>query len=229
MSKKDVTVVITSSNRHDLLERTLDSFVACNTYEGVKRVLIMEDSYFYPHFVDDNAKYAAYDISVLLTRPRLGQLLGIDVAYKYVDTEYIFHMEDDWEFYAKGFIETSFPILESSPKVLQVHLRRLDELFPMGTLDYSVDKTKKFAIIHEGKTERGLWHGFSFNPGLRRLADYKALGSYSGQLLTPRYTGQHFEAFIGTLYKELGFTTAISLFNDGQGFVRHIGDDRHVQ
>ncbi|MDR3073529.1 MAG: glycosyl transferase [Deltaproteobacteria bacterium] len=225
---KNVTVVVTSSDRHDLLERTLDSFVACNTYPGVKRILIMEDSYRHPHFVDNNEKYAAYDISVLLTRPRLGQLLGIDVAYKYVDTEYIFHCEDDWEFYGRGFIETSFPILESSSLILQVHLRRLDELFPMGVLNYSVDAGGKFAIIHEGKTERGLWHGFSFNPGLRRLADYKRLGSYSAQLLAPRYTGQHFEAYLGTLYKELGYTTAISLFNEGKGFVRHIGDGRHV-
>ncbi|SBV98606.1 Glycosyl transferase, family 2 [uncultured delta proteobacterium] len=224
----NVTVVITSSNRHDLLERTLDSFFTHNTYRGIRRILIWEDSYVYPEFVDRDAKYAGRGISVLHTRPRLGQLLGIDVAYKYVDTDYIFHCEDDWEFYAPGFIETSFPILESSPKMLQVHLRRPDLLFPMGELDYTVDATGKFAVINEGRTEHGVWRGFSFNPGLRRLADYKALGSYSGQLLTPRYTGQHFEAYLGTLYHELGYTTAISLFNNGRGFVRHIGEERHV-
>lgn len=225
---KNVTVVITSSNRHDLLERTLDSFLAHNTYSGVKRFLVWEDSYFYPRFIDENEKYAGIEISVLHTRPRLGQLLGIDVAYKYVDTEYIFHCEDDWEFYSQGFIETSFPILESSPSILQVHLRKIDQLFPMGTLDYTTDPSNKFAIIHEGRTEHGVWHGFSFNPGLRRLSDYKRLGSYSQQLLTPRYAGQHFESYIGSLYHERGYTTAISLFNNGQGFVRHIGEERHV-
>jgi hypothetical protein len=226
--KHNVTVVITSSNRHDLLERTLDSFFACNTYEGVKRILIWEDSHFYPHFVDTSEKYAGRNISVLHTRPRLGQLLGIDVAYKYVDTEYIFHCEDDWEFYGKSFIETSFPILESSAKILQVHLRKLDDVLPKGTLLYTLDAAKKFALIREGRRDNFLWHGFSFNPGLRRLADYKILGSYSGQLLTPRYAGLHFEAYIGILYKELGFTTAVSLFNNGLGFVRHIGQERHV-
>lgn len=224
----NVTVVITSSNRHDLLERTLDSFFAHNTYDGIHRILIWEDSYVYPRFVDESEKYAGRDISVLHTRPRLGQLLGIDVAYKYVETDYIFHCEDDWEFYAPGFIETSFPILESSPSVLQVHLRKPDLLFPMGTLEYTVDAGGKFALIREGRTEHGVWHGFSFNPGLRRLADYKALGSYSAQLLTPRYAGQHFESYLGTLYRELGYVTAVSLFNNGQGFVRHIGDERHV-
>ena len=226
--KKDVTVVITSSNRHDLLEQTLDSFVQHNTYDGVKRIIICEDSNRYPHFIEGSAKYADYTIHILNHRPRLGQLLSIDVAYKYVDTDYIFHCEDDWEFYAPGFIETSFPILDASPHILQVHLRRLDDVFPMGDLDYSLDPSKKFALIREGIAKVGKWYGFSFNPGLRRLADYKALGSYSGQLLTPRYIGQHYEAYIGELYRDMGYAAAVSLFNNGQGFVRHLGDGRHV-
>ena len=224
----NVTVVITSSNRHDLLEQTLDSFVRWNTYKGIRRVLLIEDSYVYPSFVDNNPKYAGYNISVLHTTPRLGQLLGIDVAYKYVDTEYIFHCEDDWEFYAKGFIENSIPILDSSPHTLQVHLRHPEDILPGGELDYTVDASGAFARIHKGRRGAKTWHGFSFNPGLRRLCDYRRIGSYSGQLLTERYSGQHFEAYIGFLYKELGYEAAMSLGNAGQGFVRHIGEGRHV-
>lgn len=228
MATKNVTVVVTSSDRHDLLEQTLDSFVRHNSYAGVRRVIICEDSYRYPHFIEGAEKYAAYDMAVLNFRPRLGQLLSIDVGYKYVDTDYIFHCEDDWEFYAPGFIETSLAILESSPHILQVHLRRPDDVFPMGELDYTVDVGGKFALIERGVAPVGEWHGFSFNPGLRRLADYKRLGSYSGQLLTPRYRTQHFEAFIGELYRDLGYKAAISLFNGGKGFVRHLGHGRHV-
>ena len=225
---KEITVVVTSSNRHDLLERTLDSFFRYNTYPRIKRVIISEDSSRYPHFIEESGKYTACPVYILGHRPRLGQLLSIDVAYKYVDTEYIFHCEDDWEFYAPGFIETSFPILDSSPHILQVHLRRPDDVFPMGKLTCATDPSRKFTIIEKGESPVGDWYGFSFNPGLRRLSDYKALGSYSGQLLTSRYTGQHYEAFIGELYHELGYAAAISLFNNGQGFVRHLGQGRHV-
>ena len=225
--KKNVTLVLTSSDRHDLLERTLDSFVRYNSYAGVKRIILVEDSYRYPHFVEEKAAYKDYDIFVLNHRPRLGQLLSIDVAYKYVDTEYIFHCEDDWEFYAPGFIETSFPILEASPDILQVHLRALPDVFPDGKLEY-YQENNKYALIEKGVTAYAEWYGFSFNPGLRRLADYKKLGSYSGQLLTPRYRGEHYESYIGSLYHELGYRAAISLFNQGRGFVRHLGRDRHV-
>jgi len=228
MRMNDVTVVITSSNRHDLLEQTLDSFVRWNTYTRINGIVLIEDSYIYPSFVDNNPKYAGYSISVLHTRPRLGQLLSIDVAYKYVNAKYIFHCEDDWEFYAGGFIEDSIPILESSPRILQAHLRHPEDVFPMGELDYTVDPSGAFAHIHEGRWGHRRWYGFSFNPGLRRLSDYKRLGSYSGQLLTEAYNGQYFEAYIGELYKELGYTAAMSFGNAGQGFVRHIGEGRHV-
>ena len=225
---ENVTVVITSSNRHDLLERTLDSFVRWNTYKHISGILLFEDSNTYPSFVENNPKYEEYSISVLHTQPRLGQLLSIDVAYKYVSDRYIFHCEDDWEFYAEGFIEDSIPILEAYPHVLQVHLRHPSQVFTAGELNYTVDASGSFAHIHEGRSGRRVWYGFSFNPGLRRLSDYQRLGSYSGQLLTERYIGQHFEAYIGILYKELGYTAAISLGNGGQGFVRHIGEGRHV-
>ncbi|MCQ5167817.1 hypothetical protein NE645_17870, partial [Roseburia hominis] len=35
-------------------------------------------------------------------------------------TAYIFHCEDDWEFYRPGFVEDSRAILENKPEILQV-------------------------------------------------------------------------------------------------------------
>jgi hypothetical protein len=229
---KEVTVVITSADRHDLLEQTLDSFVRCNTCAAAKRIIIIEDSCNYPHFVEEKPLYKDYDIYILNHRPRLGQLLSIDVAYKYVKTGYIFHCEDDWEFYAPGFIESSMLILDYSPHILQVHLRKADDVFTVGKLEYTLEKSGalagKFALIEKGTTSYAEWYGFSFNPGLRRLSDYTRLGGYSPQLLTTRYIGEHYESYIGTLYHEQGYKAAISLFNNSRGFVRHIGDKRHV-
>ena len=41
--KREVTVVVTSCNRHDLLEATLDSFCRYNTYRGIKEIIVIED------------------------------------------------------------------------------------------------------------------------------------------------------------------------------------------
>jgi hypothetical protein len=38
------------------------------------------------------------------TGKKVGQIKAIDMVYMWVETPYIFHFEDDWEFLAKGFI-----------------------------------------------------------------------------------------------------------------------------
>jgi len=219
--EKDVTVVITSSNRHDLLFKTLKSFFKFNTYQNVKKIIIYEDSHTYPDFL----KYMKYPIpvSVIFNELRVGQILAIDIAYHRVDTPYIFHCEDDWEFYQHGFIEYSKAILDFNPKILQVWLRSPGDMAAWVGHTFVPHESKKFAFVMPA----GKWLGFSFNPGLRRLSDYKLLQSYATQLLNPNYAGK-FEAYIGHIYAELGYVAAISLQNDGKGFVRHIGEERHV-
>ncbi len=58
-----------------------------------------------------------------INNPRLGQLRSIDAAYAQVQTSWIFHCEDDWDFYREGFIEESQRLLEEDPQALQVWLR----------------------------------------------------------------------------------------------------------
>ena len=49
---------------------------------------------------------------MIINEKRLGQMKSIDKAYSEVDTEYIFHCEDDWKFFKNGFIEKSMKLLE---------------------------------------------------------------------------------------------------------------------
>jgi hypothetical protein len=78
---------------------------------------------------------------------------------------------------------------------------------------------------------RNVWHGFTFNPGLRRLADYKRIGSFSNQPVTvhvPHRTptkGLQMELKASQFYFKLGFRSVIL---DKTGFVKHIGWERHV-
>ena len=44
----------------------------------------------------------------------------MDRAYSNVTTPFIFHCEDDWEFYRKGFIE-DVEILTGQPEIEDVH------------------------------------------------------------------------------------------------------------
>src|SRR5262245_44407505 len=118
----DTTVVVTSCGRHDLLERTLLSFRQFNTYGGIKRIIVVEDGE-----GDPSEVCAKYSTELLRIGQRVGQIAAIDRAYAQVDTPYIFHIEDDWEFYRSGFIERSKVILDNDPSTLLAWLRAWDD------------------------------------------------------------------------------------------------------
>ena len=172
----EVTAVCTSCRRPDLLERTLESFFAFNTYP-LKQLVIVEDG---P--TSGNAKlirrFCNRPITWIATGGNAGQITAIDLAYSLVDTEAVFHLEDDWEFYAPEFIEKSVAVLAADPSCLQIWLRALHDtnghpLEPGMELVGGV-KVRRLTFGY-----LGLWHGFSFNPGLRRITDYRRIGDFS--------------------------------------------------
>ena len=76
--------------------------------------------------------------------------------------------------------------------------------------------------------EWGTWHGFSFNPGLRRLRDYQLLGSFSE--LDPFGNKKAFEIerAASEFYRRQGFLAAILADNHGCGYCKHIGWGRRL-
>jgi glycosyltransferase involved in cell wall biosynthesis len=146
----DVTVVITSCNRQDLLEATLDSFLRCNTFP-IRQFIVIEDG--------DGAnnqrlieKYRDLPFTWLATADRVGQVAAIDIAYSEISTDFIFHCEDDWEFTSPGFIEKSLCILKHDDQILQVWLRALTDTNRQPVFDHmfeveGVSTTRCSAII----------------------------------------------------------------------------------
>ncbi|PJY94951.1 glycosyltransferase family 2 protein [Pseudomonas donghuensis] len=211
----DVTLVVTSCGRFDLLKLTLESFDRFNT-APVREVFITEDS-------GDEAVHQAIPehwkpyCTVFVNRPKLGQLASIDLSYSHVKTPYIFHCEDDWEFYRPGFVEDSLAILAVSPQLLQVWLR-----------SYVYDLKLHSPYIHLGErqviagvpcypllSDKPEWQSFSLNPGLRRLSDYQRCAPFAA------YAG---EKALSKRYAELNLT-GVSLEGDA---VLHTGFGMHV-
>ena len=219
---KDTTVVITSCGRHDLLERTLDSLLHHNTYP-IAGIFIIEDG---DPFVDNRlvdkyvgeANIRGIETIWVCTGERVGQIKAIDMAYTWVKTPYVFHCEDDWEFYRPGFIEASKAILEDKPKCLQVWLRDRED-----TNGHPITWGDAYGVMNANYKRQ--WHGFSFNPGLRRMSDYNQIGGgYSSIATFKRTAPWESEIAIGRYYHRLGMWAAIL----PEGYVRHTGDGRHV-
>jgi hypothetical protein len=220
-----ITAVLTSCGRQDLLECTLETFFSFNTMP-LERMIVIEDG---P--AGANAalmrKFRHLPIEWWGTEWWVGQINAIDSAYASIDTDYIFHLEDDWEFYASGFIEKSLRVLEADPHCLQVWLRALDD-----TNGHPVaPETELVGGIPCRRMEKGYlgtWHGFSFNPGLRRHADYLRIGSFGHHAGHDKRHPGISEGAISRIYDELGFHAYILADGDGQGYVRHIGWGRMV-
>ena len=220
-----VTAVVTSCARHDLLALTLRSFFAMNTHPET-RMIVVEDG---PQDPDDalKAEFAGRPIRWINTGGRAGQLRAIDLAYSQVDTPYIFHMEDDWEFVRPGFIEKSVAILQAEPLCLQVWIKgkpgkRGHGAEPIDRQSQGVDWRP---VIRDRKN---FWHGFSFNPGLRRLREYRLLGRFADVVESQLGKGAIGEAQLSEIYGSIGYFSAQLWEDDGAGFVIHLGGDRHV-
>ena len=69
-----------------------------------------------------------------------------------------------------------------------------------------------------------MWHGFTFNPTLKRLIDYKKTKKYGSITHFNNERPYESEAAIGKFYKNIGFRAAIL----NQGFCRHIGEGRQI-
>lgn len=206
----DVTVVITSCNRLDLLYTTLHSFIRFNTYP-IHKIIIIDDSGI-PNVLQ--SLKGVNDLIICVENEiNLGQIKSIDKAYAMVETDYVFHCEDDWEFHREGFVEASKTMLEKRPNCINHWIRD-----PKDTNGHP-HKQGILRLNHKGS-----WHGFTFNPTLKRMSDYNKIGSYGKYTHWNKYQGWRSEAKIGEIYKRLGYVATIGT----QGYVRHIGENRHV-
>lgn len=221
---KDTTIVLTSCNRPDLLKETLDSFFDKNSYDGIGDINIIDDSLHIGcnDFVKDRYDYK---IKLWYNKVKLGQVRSIDLVYQSVKTPYIFHMEEDWKFLRSEFIEKSKTLLEYDEKIITVWLRSPND----KTLKHPYSSnTFHYNDIEYRKCESsGIWKGFTFNPSLKRLKDYKLIQPYHQlpRITAPEQSGGNpLECDISVAYGQLGYY-AVTLLDQ---YIEHIGWGRHL-
>lgn len=219
--KHTVSVACTSFNRPDLLERTLDSFYKHNEYP-LEQFIVLDDSGILG--CNDHLHVKFPEVSFQYNEERVGQIETVDRLYQQIDSRYVFHLEEDWEFYRGGFIEPCIEILSSHPRYQQVWIRSEND-----TNGHPVGKETGYlgcTTWREVKLDHNGWHGFSFNPGLRRMGDYYQHGPYSSITRFVASKPWKSEQQIGQYMRDRGF---ISVIISGEGHVRHIGSGRGIR
>jgi hypothetical protein len=165
----DVTLVITSCSRFDLLERTLDSFFEMNTH-ALHHIIAHNDGA--PFSARIIQKYSD-SIEFIASNPRLGYSRSLDKLLDLVETPFVFTTEDDWHYFQNpGFIERSKQIMEAHSEISQVWIRDPEDFgHPLGEIEIKAGHQVRRVI----PGYRKVWNGFSLNPGLRRMSSLKKM------------------------------------------------------
>lgn len=206
-----ITFILTSCGRFDLLEQTMDSFLALNDFP-IYEYIIHEDSgdqAVYEHIM---SKYG--HIAEVMMSDRIGLSRSIDKLVACVETPYIFHAENDWYFSGnKFFMASSLAVLQTREDINQVWIRHeSDHKLPLGDT-YLVDGVPVKDCVHWND-----WVGYSWNPGLRRTEDIRRMFPNGHAEFEDEFLCNHHAAQFG--YK------AVSLVNT---VCKHIGNGRHTK
>tara|TARA_Y100000310_G_scaffold177848_1_gene177842 strand:- start:105 stop:926 length:822 start_codon:yes stop_codon:yes gene_type:complete len=186
-----VSVVLTANGRKKYLTQTVESFLKFNTHP-IEKFIITNDfseSSYLEHIKPLLEKNSLIDdVLIISDNTNKGQLYRIDQGYSSVKSDYIFHCEEDWEFVKSGFIEASLKILKNN-HIFSTQLHGYTDqqgdikinspaLYFLGLeAEELVADGERFKYIQRDWNDTFV--GFSFNPGLRRLKDYKSIGSYA--------------------------------------------------
>jgi len=218
---REVTLFITSCGRPKLLKRTLMSFVKYNTYP-IKEVILCEDSCIsgIANFAND---ILPYPIIFCYNTERLGQMKTIEKNVPLIKTPYVFHLEDDYEFFDEGFIELSFKILDTDSNISQVLLE--DEQHTFFKVD--IGNPLCYKVLTDNPINTHVNHGdgalspYSWRPSLKRIEIEKLRIPY--QLWDDEYT-------IQLQINKMGMYSVITKnVKDGKlGFCTHIGINAHA-
>lgn len=208
-----ITVTLTSTGRFDLTQKTVDSFLRLNKYP-IHRYIFSDDSTSPKVFSNLKQKYGRF--AEIIYQKRIGYSAHLDELFKMVDTEYVFSVENDWDFFGNPyFIQQSLTILENNPHIHQVWIRQNGcHNHPLGE-HYELNGIMVQDVL---KGYQGAWHGFSLNPGLRRMSDIKkffpnGLKEFGDEIICNKHVEQ-----MG--YKSVALVDAS---------IKHIGWERHTR
>lgn len=212
-NKDTVSLFLTSCNRPHLLKHTLESFIKYNTYP-IEYGIIVEDSGL--SGINDFAhSIVPFPLKIIYTNERRGQMKSIENGLKFLNTKYVFHCEEDWEFYDHGFIEESMNILKKNNKITGVRLRSFDELINRYNFTINKVENEDYYIV------KGHYTSYSWNPSLRTIEVQTMFTPYNMSKLHSICEGGLAKAF-----EDLDMITVMTSKKDG--YVRHIGWNDHV-
>lgn len=210
-SDSDITTFVLSCDRLHILEKTMRSFFdTC----GERTKLVIVDDSGNPDVFLKLVKQYGHISDIICFPENRSQWWALDFMVSYCFTEYIFYLEDDWEFTRSGYLEKSKDILRKYRDIGNVDIsRRTYEHEGFVTYNSEIIDDEFNYKKHWRISDRHFfWVGWQGSPNLKRRDDLILLG---------RVEKWHNEWNIDRRFHALGFK---SVFLKDK-YVEHLGDN----
>lgn len=234
--KQLITITSTTCKRLDLFKKTVNSFLECcldfEKFEIDKWFVIDDNSS--QEDRDEMKKLYPFMTFYYKTPAQKGHARSINMMLRHVHTPYLFHLEDDWQFYYKdNFFTLLYEIIQEKDEYKQVLLNNMYGEIPeheqlVGGYwhrtcgsglnyivhEYTATEEEKLAFNRKWqfKPNCSYWPHFSFRPGLSKMEFFKNIGDFNEDVW-------HFEMNYAHKYVDKGYKT---LFLPGM-VCKHIG------
>lgn len=209
LRQHDITVVLTSCGRKDVLLQTLAGF---HKYYKPARFIVIEDKA--DKDIERAVKAAFPNIEMVLNSPQLGQMASIDKAYSMVTSKYIFHMEDDREPSGYNNIADCLALLDKNECLSGICLNNMVDV-PQKYWKYDELKEGDTTFYYMQVKAHPEWFGYSFNPSLLKREIWLQHQPFKGFV-----TEENLSLKMKVLNKSVAYVIP--------GFFQHIGYNMHV-
>ena len=161
--------------RPELLRQTLSSLLSQFDFEHIIAINDFRDD-----ATNEVFKTMCPQGELISLDHQLGHHAAVDHMYQRVNTEWIFHTEDDWQFSRPIDLNRLLETISMNPWMTGICLR--------SEADFELCEADQRRVVYEQHNELPLyrldamhkqWHGYTFNPHLAPVSVWKRFGPFS--------------------------------------------------
>lgn len=213
-----ITFSITTCKRYDLFERTMNSFLNhCEDIDLIVHWICVDDNSTKEDRIKMKKNYPFFDF-VWKTAEQKGHAQSMNIIMQKVSTPYVFHIEDDWQFFSNTpYITQCLEVLNENETFGQCLVNKnyaetFEDICILGGQFQKTNNGLRYYIHeHEPNGEAfaqkygngvncAYWAHYSLRPGLNRISVWKDVGEFN-----PEAT--HFEMDFAYRYMNKGYRT----------------------
>jgi len=215
-----ITFSITTCKRYELFEKTMNSFIwCCIDIHLISEWICVDDNSSHEDREKMKEKYPFFRF-IWKTPEQKGHAQSMNMIMNNVKTPYLFHIEDDWQFYMPSFfMKQCLEVLNDNPTLGQCLINRnyaenaesgisikggFFQRSPHGQRYFIHEhETDQHAFIEKyGKVRNcAYWPHYSLQPSMNNVSFLKEVGTYNTNV-------PHFEMDFAHRYTRKGYKTA---------------------